>query len=142
MRILQADVVKFLCDFIRAELRRLPDPFFHDVEVAAIEPDVAARDYPDKLVTVAVSTVSDADLHLSDVSVRVNYVAGTPEFPDDCVKLARMVHAIVRDCARVADGNPVAAVTASRGAMSVVDEQLRARWFSLFDLVVVGTLVP
>lgn len=132
------DLVEWLIGFIHAELGKRSEAYAQGVVVSNREPDKDVADFPARLVVVGDSGSSDGDLLLSDASLRVSTLAGSKESPKECMDLARLVHAIVRGCARAEPGNPVARVVASRGPMSVPEVHPRARRLSTFDMAVVG----
>lgn len=135
------DLVLWACGWLRAELAKRSEPFCRNVEVSNREPEVGSGSFPERLVVIGDSGSTDGDLLLSDASLRVSTLAGSREAPKECVDLARMVHALLRSCARAEPGNPVARVVASRGPMSVPGDHPRARRLSTFDLAVVGSVL-
>lgn len=136
------NVVLWATGWLRAQLADRPELVCRGVEVDRREPDVGSADFPQKLVVIGDSGSTDGDLWLSDMSLRVSVLAGSPENPSDCIDLARIVHAVMRSCARAGSESPVAAVTASRGPMEVPEDHPRARRLSTFDLSIVGELLP
>lgn len=137
MRFLIPGMELWACDFLRRELAALSDMFFDDVEVDNRFPEVPAAEAPEKLVVIQQTSAANNDLHLAEVTLQVNVFAGSWANPDDCYRLARVVHAIFADSAVPGVGNPVAAVNVSRGLVPVRDERRAARLFSTFDFTVV-----
>jgi len=135
--VLMPDMQLWAIGFLRARLAERSEPVCSDVEVDRVEPSVQSRDFPQKLVVVGDNGNIDRDLVLADASLRVSVLAGSREDPSECIELARIVHAIMRGCAR--PRSPVAAVIASRGPMAVPEAHPRARRLSTFDLSIVGT---
>ena len=133
------DLVEWLTGWLYRELEARSEPYARGVVVSNREPDVGSANFPERLVVVGDSGSTDRDLLLSDASLRVSVLAGSKEAPKECVDLARLVHALVRDCARFEPGNPVVRVVASRGPMSVPEDHPRARRLSTFDIAVVGS---
>ncbi|MHA3682785.1 hypothetical protein ACXR2W_00790 [Leucobacter sp. HY1908] len=136
------DVVLWATGWLRAQLAERPEDVCRGVEVDRREPVVGSGQFPARLVVIGDSGSTDGDLWLSDMSLRVSVLAGSPESPGECIELARIVHALMRSCARAGAGSPVAAVSASRGPMEVPEVHPRARRLSTFDVVVVGELLP
>lgn len=140
--VVMPDLQLWATGFMRAELAARPEPVCSGVVVDRVEPDKGSREFPEKLVVIGDNGNVDGDLVLADAALRVSVLAGSPENPAECIELARIVHAIMRGCARVEPGNPVCAVTASRGPMSAPEDHPRARRLSLFDLSIVGSELP
>lgn len=140
--VVQADLVLWLTGWLREQLAGRPEEVCAGVEVGHREPDVKSGEFPARLVVIADSGSTGGDLLLADGSIRVSTLAGSPESPKECIDLSRIVHALVRSCAGLEPGNPVAAVVASRGPMAVPEEHPRARRLSTFDLSIVGSELP
>jgi len=137
--VIMPDLTEWLVDWLYEQLEARPEPFASGVVVSNREPDAASEDFPKRLVVIGDSGATDRELLLADASVRVSTLAGSKEAPKECGDLARLVHALIRDCARAEQGNPVARVLASRGPMSVLEDHPRARRLSTFDIAVVGS---
>jgi hypothetical protein len=140
---IQADVGLFLATYIRREIRR-PEmlaayPTLEGFEVALVEPLVDSLDFPEKLIVVRDDGTSADPLLTGSTSVGVSVLMGDPGETTESSEAARVVHAIVRECARVEVGNPVAAVVASNGPYLVPETQPRARWYSTHELRTVET---
>lgn len=142
VRVLKADIELFFTRFIRAELLDsallTKYPVLAGFEVSNVEPPEDASTFPAKLVVVRLVGDADDDLNLSDVDISISVLMGSPSNLADPSLAARVIHAIVRDCARVEAGNPVAAVTESNGPYAVPESQPRARLFSTHRLRTVG----
>lgn len=134
--VMQPDVVLWACTWLRARLGESDREIAAGVVVTDREP--VGDSLPDRLVVISESGSNDRDLLLSDMTLRVSTLAGTPEMPDEANELARLVHALFRECA--GEGS-VAAVVGARGVMWAGEDHSRARRFSLFDLVIVGDIV-
>lgn len=139
--IMPPDVILWATGWLRARLAEQRESVARGVEVSNREPKVPQRDFPRRLVVLRVPATNDADAHLSEVTLQAVTLAGTPESPDECVQLSRLVHALFRQCAGVELGNPVAAVLASRGPLFAGEEQPRARRMSYFDLSIANDVV-
>ena len=140
--IVMPDLVLWGTQWLRARLAERTEPVCRGVEVAHIEPAVSSAEFPKKLIVIGDDGNTGETLTTANASLRVSVLAGTLEQPAECVELARIVHAIMRDCARVEPGNPVAAVLASRGPLAVREVHPRARRLSTFDLLIVGEALP
>jgi hypothetical protein len=141
--VLQADIGAFLIAFIRREIRR-PEmlaayPVLDGFEVSNVEPDEDASTFPEKLIVVRDDGTTPTEIVTGESSVGVSVLMGSPQLTGDSSLAARVVHSIVRDCARVEPGNPVAAVGDSNGPYLVPEDQPRARWYSTHDLLTVAT---
>lgn len=132
------DPVEWLIGWLWDRLEERPEWYARGVVVSNREPDEGSADFPDRLVVVGSSGDTAGDLILAEASIRVSVLAGSREAPKECVDLSRLVHALVRDCARDEPGNPVARVVAARGPMSVVEVHPRARRLMTYDLALVG----
>lgn len=144
MLVMPPEMFEWGIPWLAAKLAARPEPFASDVVVSDREPssrELAGSGFPRRLVILGDSGSSDGDLIQADFTLRVSTLAGTPDNPKECNDLARLVHALFRNCAGLEDGNPVAAVTGARGPMWVAEQQFRARRMSLFDLSVVGDVV-
>jgi hypothetical protein len=140
---IQANIGLFLTGYIRREIRRADVlaacPVLDGFEVALVEPPVDSLDFPEKLIIVR-DDGTDADALLTGTtSVGISVLMGDPGETTDSSLAARLVHAIVRGCARLDVGNPVAAVTGSNGPYLVPEAQPRARWYSTHELRTVET---
>ena len=140
-RTIQADVELFLTAFIRREIRD-PDllaayPVLAGFEVDNREPGLDAADFPAKLIVVRDDGTTPSGLVVGSTSVGINVLVGDPKWQKDASLAARVVHSIIRDCARVEAGNPVAAVLDSNGPYTVPEDQPRARFYSTHELATV-----
>lgn len=140
--ILDADIELFLTGYIRAAIRQ-PDllakyPVLANFEVSNREPAVDDDDFPAKLIVVRNDGNTSTSLTTGNCSVGVTVLMGSVEHVGDASLAARIVHAIVKNCAQVEAGNPVAAVTASTGPYAVAESQPRARLYATHDLATVG----
>ncbi len=130
------DVEAWLVPWLRQELAARG--WF--VEVARSEP--AVGEFPDFLVVVTVVAGEDLSEVSSVADVNVSVLGGTLEKHELVGELARVVHALMRGCAGLQEGNPVAAVNESRGPFLVREVQPVARFLSTFSLTVVGEVLP
>lgn len=136
--IIHADLELFLTGWLRAQLALRPEPVCQGVNVNNKEPEPTV-DWPAKLVVIRFDGSTSGEIILDSASVGVTVFAGTKSLPKDANDLARIVRALVSDCARIEPGNPVAAVTASSGPFAVADEGEKARRYMTFELAVVGS---
>ena len=140
--VLQDDIGAFLIGYIRREIR-LPEmlakyPVLEGFEVTNVEPDEDAGSFPEKLIVVRDDGTTPTELVTGESDVGVSVLMGSPQLTADSSLAARVVHAIVRDCARVEAGNPVSYVGQSNGPYLVPEDQPRARWYSTHTLSTVG----
>lgn len=131
--VIPADLELFLCTYVRALVPNYP--LLTGFEFTNHEPDVDAADFPKKLVVFRDDSGDWLSVVSQERSIGVSVLAETDKLAGD---VARLLVAIVRNCAAVAHGNPVAAVTQSNGPYSVVEDQPRARYYATHTLVVVG----
>lgn len=131
--VVPADVELFLCSYLRtvAADYSLLDGF----EFGRSEPNVDAAVFPERLVIVRDDSGPWLSVVSQERSIGVSVLAETDKLAGDA---ARLLVALVRNCAAVAPGNPVAAVTESSGPYSVQEDQPRARYYATHTLVVVG----
>lgn len=136
--IIHDDLELWLIGWLRAQLAARPEPVCRNVKVDNKEP-LPGKEWPPRLVVVRDDGSSEVELNVDSASVGVTIYAGTKVLPKDANDLARIVRALIRDCARVEPGNPVAAVTASAGPFKVDDERPEAVRYLTFELAVVGS---
>lgn len=133
------DMVLFLTGWLRKELALRPEPVCKSVTVSHREPDVPPDKFPKRLITVSEIGGNDLDAELCFSSVSINVAAGSKENPADCIDLSRIVYTLLKNCARIEDGNPVAKVEVARLPVHIPnDPHPRARRMMTFDFVVVG----
>jgi hypothetical protein len=135
--VIPADLELFLCGYLRDQCAALATqyPVLADFEFTNHEPEVDAADFPAKLGVIR----DDSGDWLSVVSQeRAIGVSVLMKDPLHASQAARLLVAIVRNCAKVAPGNPVAAVTQSNGPYSVQEDQPRTRLYATHTLIVVG----
>jgi hypothetical protein len=132
-RVIFSDLELFLTGFIRAELLAHGET---DVFVSNQFPDPARP----KAVIVRDDGGPSSSIVTESPTVGVTVLAGDdPTQGAEATNLAQLVKAIVKGCARVAPGNPVAAVLASNGPIKVPDESGQPRRYMTFELSVVGS---
>lgn len=134
--IIHADLELWLTGWLRAQLAARTEPVCAGVKVDNKEP---AGTLPAKLIVVRYDGSSVEELHVDSAAVGVTIYAGTKTLPKDANDLARIVRALIGDCARVEPGNPVASVTASNGPIPVADAGEKAVRYLTFELAVVGS---
>ena len=141
--VVQPSLVAWARGFLESELAALADrfPVLDGVQVVSGEPDVSAREWPEKLVIVAGELSGDRDHVMSEASLRVSVVAGVKEDPGLANAIASVVHGVMRTAARATAGNPVAEVLSARGPMWADEAQFRARVLSTFELALVGDVI-
>ncbi|UTT53809.1 hypothetical protein [Microbacterium maritypicum] len=136
--IIHDDLELWLTGWLRAQLAARPEAVCRDVKVDNKEPG-PNDEWPKRLVVVRDDGSSEVELNVDSAALGVTIFAGTKVLPKEANDLARIVRALIRDCARVEPGNPVAAVTASAGPFKVDDERPEARRYLTFELAVVGS---
>lgn len=136
-RVIEADVELFLTGWLRRELALRPEPYCQGAEVSNREPE-ADEEFPERLVVIRYDGGPGTSLVTTEADVGVSVLAGTKSNPRDANDLARMVKALLNDCAAVEAGNPVSAVLASNGPYPVTEDQPRARRYMTFTLALVG----
>lgn len=134
--IIHDDLELWLTGWLRARLAERPESVCAGVKVDNKEP---TGTLPPKLIVVRYDGSSVEELHVDSAAVGVTVYAGTKALPKDANDLARIVRALIGDSARVEPGNPVAAVTASNGAIPVPYEGTHAVRYLTFELTVVGS---
>lgn len=133
VRVLPPDVAMFLTGFIRRELTLRAEPYCKSVYVSnKFAPASPPRD---RQVVVRDDGGPDTSVITSEPAVGVTILAKTEA---DANGLARLVKALVRDCAGMDPGNPVAAVIASSGPYEVPEESTSHRRYMTFTFSVVG----
>ena len=136
--IIHADLELWLTGWLRKQLAARPEPVCAGVKVDNKEPAPNTA-WPARLIVVRDDGSSESELNVDSAALGVTIYAGTRLLPKDANDLARIVRALIRDCARVEPGNPVAAVTASAGPFKVDDERPEAARYLTFELAVVGS---
>jgi len=136
--IIHADLELWLTGWLRTQLADRPEPVCQGVKVDNKEPAPNTA-WPARLVVVRDDGSSEVELNVDSAALGVTIYAGTKSLPKDANDLARIVRALIRDCARVEPGNPVAAVTASAGPFKVDDARPEACRYLTFELAVVGS---
>lgn len=136
--IIHDDLELWLTGWLRTQLVARTEPVCRNVKVDNKEP-LPGNEWPARLVVVRDDGSSEVELHVDSASIGVTVYAGTKVLPKDANDLARIVRALIRDCARAEPGNPVAAVTASAGPFKVDDERPEACRYLTFELAVVGS---
>ncbi|MDA4894833.1 hypothetical protein PFZ55_49030 [Streptomyces sp. MS2A] len=136
--IIHADLEQWLTGWLRTQLAARPEPVCAGVKVDNKEPLPGAL-WPARLVVVRDDGSAEVELNVDSAAIGVTIYAGTKVLPKEANDLARIVRALIRDCARVEPGNPVAAVTASAGPFKVDEERPEARRYLTFELTVVGS---
>lgn len=139
-RVLPPDVVLYLTGWVRSELLALVSqyPVCDGVAVRNVEPGPNEA-FPDKLVVINRATAVDTSIITSADDIGVSTLAGTKEYPKPADDLASIVHAVMKDCAGMQPGNPIAAVLSSYGPYAVPEDQPRARRYSSYTLSIVGS---
>lgn len=136
--VLHADLELWLTGWLRTTLAARPESFASDVIVDNTEPEPGGT-FPERLIVVRSDGGPATSIVTDEVAVGITVFAGTQALPQDGIDLARLVRALVSDCASLERGNPVAAVTQSNGPYRVAEQQQRARLYMTFALVVQGT---
>jgi hypothetical protein len=134
--VIHADLTLFLTTYIRARLAERPEEYCQGVEVGnrEIEPPAPT---PQRQVVVRDDSGPDTSIVTAERTVGISVMAGT--LVKDAVDLALMVQALVKSCAGIELGNPVAAVTGSLGPYAVPDAGVHARQYFTVDMIVVAT---
>lgn len=136
VRVIHADLEKWLVGWLRAEIRARPEPFCQGVEVDRREP--SEGDFPARLVVVRSDGGNTESVITAERGIGISVLAGTLENPSEAIDLALMVHALMGGCAAVIPGNPIVALRSTNGPYAVVENQPRARQYMNFSVVVVG----
>lgn len=161
VRVIQADVELFLTGWLRRELAARPEEFCRGVKVSNREPEPAqvkadpfpgvtqsvpmflgaesSGYFPDRLVVVRIDSPTRTSIITDNVAVGISVLAGTKDNPQVVNDLSRMVCALVKDCAAVEPGNPVAAVLDVNGPFPVDERQQVARRYMTVVLSCVGS---
>lgn len=134
-RVVHANLTLYLTGRFRSEVKARPEPYCSGVTVSNKEPD-AGQSFPKKLIVVRDDGGPDTSLVTGERLVGVSVLCDVEMDADD---LALMVHAIGRDLADNAPGNPIAAVLDSNGPFAVPETQPRFRRYMTFNYSVVGT---
>lgn len=136
--IIHGDLELWMTGWLRAQLAARPEPVCRDVKVDNKEPQPGAE-WPAKLVVIRYDGSSVVELHVDSAALGATIYAGTKAAPKDANDLARIVRALIGDCARVEPGNPVAAVISTSGPIPVADEGPKAVRYIPTELAVVGS---
>lgn len=127
-----SDLERFLTGFLRGELAARGET---DVFVSNAFPSPSRA----KAVVVRDDSGPDTSVVTKAPTVGITVLAGDdPTHGAEATRLAQLVHAIMRGCARVEPGNPVAAVLASNGPYKVPEESKQPRRYMTFELSVTG----
>lgn len=140
--VLDANLLQFLTDDMRAALIERADPAFpmSDGWIADREwdPQRNLGAQPAWQVVFRDDGVNDVELHLGDQGVGISVLAGSKDFPTPAGDLARIVKSIIKLTPRVQAGNPVAAVTSFLGPYPVEEASTYARQYMAVSFSVVG----
>jgi hypothetical protein len=140
-RIIEDDLELFLTGYLRRELPALPGGDyaggFISNEYYPADPDQPDAD-PDWQVIVRDDGGPRTGIITSTPSAGITVLGSDNASKDFISALARVVRALVEDCAAVQTGNPVAAVLSSNGPYRVPDPSGHARRYMTFTFSVVG----
>lgn len=141
-RVLFSDVEKFLTGFIRRELAALPgQPYsggFVSNRFYSPDPQVPRPDPPYEII-VRDDGGPDTSIITREPTVGITVLMGDDHSQgDDATDLAETVKMIVKSCARVVPGNPIAAVLGCNGPFKVDEVTSRPRRYMTFELAVTG----
>ncbi|WP_420179686.1 hypothetical protein [Paenarthrobacter sp. TA1.8] len=138
-RVIHSDLEEFLTGFIRRELEAIGSPLASDVFVSNEFPNPARP----KSVIVRDDGGPDASIITAEPTVGVTVLTDEdPTEGETATNLALLVKAIVKGCARVEPGNPVAAVLGFNGPYKVPDETGCPRRYMTAELSVAGKAFP
>lgn len=135
-RVVDADLVAFLTGFIRDELALLSEPVATGVFVS--------NKFPESMRSRAVVVRDDGGPSTSIITtaqtVGITVLAGDDWTQrQEASRLASLVKMIVKDSARLAPGNPIAAVLSSFGPYDVTEESGQPAQYFTVQFSVVGT---
>ena len=142
MLLIDADIELFLCGEIRDKIAALAGTDF-PASVGWVSnkewvPTAGDSTPPLWQVIVRDDGVSDVDLTVGEAQIGVNALAGSLDDVEPVKKLARIVKAIIKDCARVEPGNPVGAVLEFNGPYPIIEPSSFARQYMTAQLSVVS----
>lgn len=145
-RVIFSDLELFLTGFIRDELAALPGAPYGGAFISNrfFEPDPdAPQPEPPFQIIVRDDGGPDTSIITNQPAVGITVLAGDdPTQGQAATDLALVVKAVVKDCARVEPGNPVAAVLGATGPYKVAEESGRPRRYMTFELSVTGQPFP
>lgn len=136
-KVIDADIEAFLTGWLRRELALRSEAYCLGVKVSNREPPPDTA-FPERLVVIRYDGGPDTSILTSEASVGVSVLAGTKDDPQDANDLARMVKALLKDCAATEPGNPISAVLTANGPYPVPEDQPHARRYMTFTLALVG----
>lgn len=136
--IIHDDLELWMVGWLRAQLAARPEPVCQGVTVNNKEPQ-PGTEWPAKLVVIRYDGSSVIELHVDSAALAATIYAGTKASPKEANDLARIVRALIGDCARVEPGNPVAAVISISGPIPVPDAGPKAVRYIPSELAVVGS---
>ncbi|NWL32976.1 hypothetical protein DM791_08720 [Paenarthrobacter nitroguajacolicus] len=134
-RVIHSDLEEFLTGFIRRELAAIGSPLASGVFVSNQFPSPARP----KSVIVRDDGGPDVSIVTNEPTVGITILTDK-DLTDGktATDLSHLVKAIVKDCARVEPGNPVAAVLGFNGPYTVPDETGHPRRYMTAELSVAG----
>jgi hypothetical protein len=143
--VIHSDVEHFLTGRIRAALERLATDPASEYQTLADGVFVADQ-HPNPRRAKAVVVRDDGGpttgITTRETTVGVTVVAGEDETDGkECADLALLVQAIVRGCAGLEPGNPVADVRRTAGPFKVRDPDGQPRRYFTADLALVGKAI-
>lgn len=134
-RVIHSDLEEFLTGFIRRELASIGSPLATGVFVSNQFPNPARP----KSVIVRDDGGPDTSIITNEPTVGITVLTDEdPTEGETATNLAQLVKAIVKDCARIEPGNPVAAVLGFNGPYKVPDETGHPRRYMTAELSVAG----
>ncbi|MDQ0735331.1 hypothetical protein [Arthrobacter agilis] len=129
--VIHADLELWLTGYIRRELALRPEAYAAGVFVSDEFPSPAKP----RTVVVRYDGGPDTSVVTAEAAVGVTILAANKQ---EAANLSRLVAAIIRDCARVEPGNPVAAVLGVNGPYKAPEESTQSRRYLTATLSVVG----
>lgn len=145
-RVIFTDLEKFLTGYIRDELAALPGlPYsggFVSNQFYTPDPEVPG-DPPAYQIIVRDDSGPDTSVITQEPNVGITVLLGDdPSQGEEATELAQVVRMIVKGCAGIEPGNPVAAVLGSSGPFKVAEQSGRPRRYMTFELSVSGQAFP
>lgn len=133
--VIHSDIVLFLTTWFRAAIAARPEAYCQGVRVSNKETDLNKG----PLVVILDNSGPRLSVISAERTIGISVLAGTKDNPKPAVDLALMVEALCSRLPGLQPGNPVAAVTETRGPFAVAEASTVARQYLTVDLIVTGT---
>lgn len=132
--VIHADLEAFLTSWYRTALRSRTEPYAQGVVVDRVE----YEPLPARLAVIRDDGGPETGVVTGERLVGVSVLAGTKEWPEDALDLARLMHALAPSIPSPDPSNPVAAVLERISPVLVSESQERARAYFTMRVSVVG----